>query len=355
MTIILRRPDDFHVHFRQGDMLRTVVPYTAEQFGRAVIMPNTSPRPILTGADADDYREEIHGFLRETGYGERFQPLMTIQITDATTPEIVREARDRGSVVAGKVYPRGVTTRSQNGVTEFRALYPVFGEMEKVGLVLSLHGQLSDAFILDRERVFLATLRELAGAFPELRIVLEHISTRDAVETVRELPGNVAATITAHHLMLTLHDVLSWVGEDGGEGLCPHHYCQPILQGPDDRHALVEAARSGDPKFFFGSDTAPHLQERKESACGCAGIFSAPVLLPVLAECFGAGKKPGEDVARALQPFVSEFGARFYRLPLNEGEVTLLAEDWKVPETCGGIVPFCAGKTLSWRLASGAG
>ena len=354
MSIVLRRPDDFHVHFRRGDVLRAVVPCTAKPFGRAMVMPNTSPRPILTAADAEEYRDEIQRAAKEAGHGDRFQPLMTIQITDVTTPAIVREVRDGGISVAGKVYPRGVTTQSHNGVTNFRALYPVFAEMEKVGLVLSLHGQKGDAFILDRERAFLETLRELAADFPGLRIVLEHISTGNAVEAVAALPENVAATITAHHLLLTLHDVLSWVGEDGSEGLCPHHYCQPILQGPDDRRALVEAASSGNPKFFFGSDSAPHLRERKESACGCAGVFSAPVILPVLADCFGAGTRADEEVARALQPFLSEFGARFYGLPLNEGEVTLVEEDWTVPETCGGVVPFLAGRRLSWKVATGA-
>jgi dihydroorotase len=177
------------------------------------------------------------------------------------------------------------------------------------------------------------------------------MSTAEAVETVGTLPGNVAGTITAHHLILTLHDVLSWVGEDGAEGLCPHHYCQPIPQRPEDRRALLDAARSGNPKFFFGSDTAPHVRERKESACGCAGVFSAPVLLPVLVEAFGAGEKCSDEVARALEPFVAEFGARFYGLPLNSGTVTLTRDEWIVPSSCAGIVPFLAGRKLAWKVA----
>ena len=352
MRIELRRPDDFHVHFRRGHVLRTVVPFTAEQFGRAMVMPNTSPRPILTAADADSYRHEILAALRDTDHAGSFEPLMTIQITQATTPATVRDAAGSAGIIAGKLYPKGVTTGSGNGVTNIRALYPVFEEMERAGLVLSLHGQLGEAFILDREREFLGALRDIAERFPGLRIVLEHISTAEAVETVRDLPANVAGTITAHHLMLTLHDVLSWVGDDGSEGLCPHHYCQPIPQRPEDRQALLDAARSGNPKFFFGSDTAPHLRERKESACGCAGVFSAPVLLPVLLDIFGAGEQSGEQVVGAMQSFVSEFGARFYGLPLNAGTVALTREEWTVPQSCGGIVPFLAGRKLAWKVAS---
>ncbi len=324
--ITIRRPDDFHVHFRRGEMLRTVAPHTAAQFARALVMPNTDP-PILLAADALVYRDEIR-----QATGPDFEPLMTIQITDSTTPEVVREARDSG-VVAGKVYPRGVTTNSHNGVTDFQALDAVFGEMGRVGMVLSIHGQHPTAFILRREGAFLGTLRDLAARFPHLRIVLEHVSTQDAVRTVAELPANVAATITLHHLQLTLDDVLA----DGG--LRPHNYCQPVAQAPEDRSALRQASVSGNPKFFFGSDSAPHPREHKESACGCAGVFTAPVILPALAQSQGV-----------QEPFLSEFGARFYGLPLNAGTVTLVEEDWTVPEEIGGVVPFRAGETLHWKL-----
>ncbi len=342
-TITLRKPDDFHVHFRRLPMMETVLPFTAGQFGRALVMPNTSPNPILTGGDAIEYRKQINATAHRLGCNS-FAPLMTIQITDETTPEMITDACAYG-VIAGKVYPKGVTTNSGNGVTDFKRLYPVFAEMERCGMVLSLHGQRPNVFCLDREKEFLATLHVLAKDFPKLRIVLEHISTKESVASVRVLPKTVSATITAHHLLLNLQDVLSWKSDDGREGMNPHHYCQPILQRPEDQAELVWAATSGNPKFFFGSDTAPHMREQKETACGCAGVFSAPVLLPVLVKLFKRN-----NALEMIESFVSYSGASFYGLPPNEGSITLKKEAWTVPANYGGIVPFMAGQRLNWKV-----
>ena len=237
-----------------------------------------------------------------------------------------------------------MTNNSHNGVSDFTKLYSVFAEMEEEGILLLIHGQKPDAFCLDREKEFLETLIAIAYKFPKLRIVMEHLSTAAAVKTVRDLPENVAGTITAHHLVLTLHDVLSF--NDGKrEGLNPHHYCQPIPQRPEDLQVLVDAAISGNPKFFFGSDTAPHLRGMKESSCGCAGVFSAPVLLPVLAEVFESRKALDK-----LEAFTSVYGAQFYELPLNTGTVTLEKQEWTVPLEIGGIVPFRADQKLRWQV-----
>lgn len=341
MTIPL--PDDFHVHFRRGKILEAVVPHTARYFGRALIMPNTSPNPILTAEDAIDYRNEI--IRCSKAVSDSFNPLMTIQITDSTTPKIVLEAKRTGFVFAGKVYPKGVTTNSHNGLTSFEKAYPVFAEMQKIGMVLSLHGQLPQSFCLDREKDFLTTLQRIAKDFPGLKIVMEHISTKESVETIMYSPENVAATITAHHLILTLHDVLSSVGEDGSEGLNPHHYCQPILQRPEDCEALIKAVLSGNPKFFFGSDSAPHVRERKESSCGCAGIFTAPVLPSLIASFI----EKYDSLDKCIK-FISESGSFFYGLPIHESGIFLIKKPWVVPKEYDGIVPFCAGKTLDWQV-----
>ncbi len=347
----MKAPDDFHLHLRRGDILPWAVYYSARQFRRAIIMPNVNP-PILTAREAKIYRDEIlielsrvFGFEDNptTRFARQFESLMTIQITDDTTPQMIYQAKESGIVFAGKVYPKGVTTGSQNGVSDFIRLYPVLAEMEKVGLVLSIHGQEPTSFCLDREKDFLVTLRGIVENFPNLKVVMEHISTKESVETVSELPDNVAATITAHHLTLTLHDVLSWVGPEGHEGLNPHHYCQPILQRPEDRFALQNVVLAGHPKFFFGSDSAPHVRGRKESSCGCAGVYSAPVLLPVLYEFFAQHKSLDK-----LQAFTAEFGAKFYGLPPNQGSIYLTEGSWPVLPEYNGIVPFRAGDTLEW-------
>lgn len=269
---------------------------------------------------------------------------------------MIREAKVCGLVFAGKVYPKGVTTNSHNGVSDFEKLIPVFKEMEKVGMVLSIHGQKPESFILHRECNFLPTLGMIVRACPNLRIVLEHISTKEAVRAVLQYSENVAATITPHHLLYTLHDILCWVEKDGEkqrEGLNPHHYCQPVLQHPDDRLELVMAATSGNPKFFLGSDSAPHSKEKKESGCGCAGVFNAPVIMPVLAKLFSNHTFPsgtGMATRVALENFTSTFGAQFYNLPLNKGEITLVRKPWKVAHSYHCVVPLCAGEELEWQV-----
>ena len=341
----IRRPDDFHVHLRQGEMLRHVVVATAVSFGRALVMPNTTP-PIRTGADAVAYRERICAVAKEE-MGERmwgFRPLMTIKLLASTTPEIVREAAKVG-VVAGKLYPAGVTTHSDDGVQVdergIEMLRPVFEAMQDVDMVLCLHGEMPGVFCLDREGSFLGTLRAIAVAFPRLRIVLEHVTTAAAVAMVLLLPPTVAATVTAHHLVLTLDDVV-------GDRLRPHHFCKPIAKYESDRLALVAAVTSGSPKFFLGTDSAPHARETKECDGGCAGVYTAPVAMEVLAEVFEQ-----QGALDRLEGFTSRFGARFYGLPLNEGYIELVKEPVDVPkELPGGLVPFRAGTKLSWLIQS---
>ncbi len=333
--LFIRRPDDFHCHLRNGNMLEKVLWHTAHVFGRAIIMPNTEP-PILTDKDIIDYRNGIEIQLEEQ-HCYQFAPLMTVQITESTTPKMIEEARRVGAV-AGKVYPIGVTTNSGNGVRDFEKMHKVFKKMEEVNMLLLLHGEKPDIFCLNREKEFLNTLIGIHQKFPELKIVMEHITTKEAIDMVKKLT-NVAATITAHHLVLTLDDVV-------GGLLSPHNFCKPIAKYPKDRNALLEAATSGNPKFFFGSDSAPHRKDRKECSGGCAGIFSAPVAIQLLAEIF---EKAGR--LDKLENFVSTFGAIFYDLPLNEESITLVKKDWIVPKEYYGIVPFMAGQKLSWQVA----
>jgi len=339
-TIELTMPNDMHLHLRQDEVLRVVLPHTTRQFGRALIMPNTKPA-ILTATDVDRYRREILAASADPN----FEPLMTIQILESTTREIVREAYVHGAT-AGKVYPDGVTTNSEGGVTDFSSLYPALEEMEKTGMVLCLHGEVpgKDVFCLDREAQFLTTLEQLASDFPALKIVLEHVTTNEAVKIIETLPSNVAATITVHHLFLTLNDVV-------GGFIQPHHFCKPIAKRPDDREALLKAAMSGNPKFFLGTDSAPHTVESKECSGGCAGIFTAPVALPLLASLF---EQHGS--LHRLEGFTSTFGCSFYGLPQNERRITLKKQNWNVPHCIKGeekieVVPFMSGETISWQVA----
>ncbi len=338
-TITIRRIDDMHLHVRGGDLLRSVLPVTVKYAGRAVIMPNTKPRAILNARDVDCYRGFIRSVVDELPYGEPFEPLMTIEVRDSTTPGMIEEARAVGAV-AGKVYPRGVTTNSDNGVSDFEGMKETFRAMEEVGMLLLLHGEIDRprTLVTEREEVFLPILTRLASRFPDLRIVLEHVSTAAAIGVVNGLGENVAATITAHHLCLTLNDVL-------GDGVRPHNMCMPVPKTYRDREVLIDAATSGKPQFFLGSDSAPHRRSSKECAKGACGVYSAPVLLPVLAEVF-------ERVGRLdrLNDFVSRFGAEFYGLPLNEGSVTLVKRPWEVPGEVGGVVPFRAGAKLQWQI-----
>jgi dihydroorotase len=334
--IRLRKVDDMHVHLRQGEMLAKVLGHTARQCARALVMPNTNP-PIVTAADLINYRKSIEELL---GEADNFTPLMTFRLMPSTTPDMVSEHKKAGATAA-KLYPDGLTTNSEGGVRDFRALYPVYKALEKEGLVLCLHGEMPGVFSLDRESAFLSTLEMLAKDFPSLRIVLEHATTADAIETVKKLPKKVAATITAHHLQITLDDVI-------GDKLNPHVFCKPIAKRPSDRDALLKAATSGNPKFFLGTDSAPHPVSTKECACGAAGVYTAPLLLPLLAEIFDSVGKIDR-----LEAFTSRFGAEFYGLPLNEEYLELVVEDWKVADQYDGVVPYKAGYTFKWKVYPG--
>lgn len=320
-------------------MLRNVLRYSALWCNRALIMPNTKP-PVLGASEALSYHKEIMQAQEALPEAQRLTPLMTIQITPHTHPTDIALARSEAGVVAGKVYPRGMTTNSENGVLNYEALYDVFGQMEEVGMVLSLHGEHpgEDVFCLDREERFLEILQKISYRFPRLKIVLEHVTTAKATETVLMLPDTVAATITVHHLILTLDNVI-------GHMLKPHHFCKPVAKRPGDRDALLRVAMSGRAKFFLGTDSAPHPRGAKECADGCAGIFTAPVALPLLATLFEGRKK-----LEALEKFTSVFGAQHYGLPLTQELVTLVKEEWQVPHDIDGVVPFMAGETLAWKV-----
>jgi dihydroorotase len=333
----LRKVDDMHVHLRQGDMLRNVLRHTALQCERALVMPNTIP-PILSAADVAAYRKSI---LAALGEDTGFTPLMTFKVAPQTAVSEIRALKAEGAI-AGKLYPEGVTTNSEGGVTDFSALYPVYAAMQDEGLVLCLHGEMPGVFSLDRESKFLATLQIIARDFPKLKIVLEHATTAEAVACVLDLPDNVAASLTVHHLYLTLDDVI-------GDKLNPHVFCKPIAKRPEDRDALVKAALSGNPKFFLGSDSAPHMIEAKECACGAAGVYTAPVLVPALCELFEKN-----DKINRLQPFTSEFAAHFYGLPLNQQSIILRQEIWTVPEHYDDVKPFLSGSQLRWKVAESA-
>ncbi len=344
-AIEIRKPDDFHLHLRRGELLKKVLPHTVSQFARVLIMPNTRPGPILTDQHVDYYRNEILSVLDNQLGIARFEPLMTIQITQKTTPTIILRVVEEHAV-AGKIYPQGVTTHSENGVTDFHGLYPVFETMQGSDMVLSLHGESPEEIVpgLEKEKTFLHILRMIAKDFPKLRIVLEHITTQEAVKCVMDLPDTVAATITVHHLFLILDDVIGYSKDSKGL-MQPHNFCKPIAKGVYDRASLRGAVISGNPKFFYGGDSAPHLKGTKECASVCAGVFNAPVALPLLCQMF---EYLGH--LECLEPFVSEFGAKFYRLPLNEGRVRLTKKQWTVPQEYDGIVPFMAGKTLFWQV-----
>jgi dihydroorotase len=342
--ITLRRFDDMHCHFRIGPIMTDVVPFTARYAGRATVMPNTRPRAILTGADVIWYRDHLRRLLdgRELAGMSILEPLMTIEIRDNTTPEMIIEAK-RAGAIAGKVYPLGVTTNSDEGLRDFfsESISKTFRAMQDVGMLLLLHGEIDQDGILvtKREEAFLPILVRLAERFRDLKIVLEHVSTREAVRVVKELGENVAATITAHHLCLTLNDVI-------GYGIQPHNACNPTPKDFTDRDALIEAATSEDPKFFLGSDTAPHPRGNKECARGACGIFTAPVLPSILADIF---ERAGH--LEKLEDFTSRFGAEFYGLPLNKDSITLVRNEWTVPEQIGDVVPFRAGNKLKWQLS----
>ncbi|MBI1195681.1 MAG: dihydroorotase [Gammaproteobacteria bacterium] len=339
--IVLARPDDWHIHLRDGDALATTVPHCARYLGRGLVMPNLQP-PVTRVELALAYRDRI---LRHVPDGSAFTPLMTLYLTDDTPADEVRRAADSEHVMAFKLYPAGATTNSAAGIHGIEALYPIFEVMEREGVVLSIHGEVTDrdCDIFDRERVFIDRhLEEIVKRFPSLRVVLEHITTADAVEFVRAASHHVAATITAHHLVLNRNDML--VG-----GIRPHHYCLPVPKRERHREALVEAACSGEPRFFFGSDSAPHGRSRKEAACGCAGVYTAHALVEICATAFAH-----RGALKRLNDFCSGFGADFYGLPRTTETVTLVEEPWTVPEdfpfTGDRLVPFHAGQEMAWRV-----
>ncbi|MFO1408898.1 MAG: dihydroorotase [Steroidobacteraceae bacterium] len=342
-TLRLRRPDDWHLHLRDGAALAAVLPFTAARFARAIIMPNLKP-PVTTTALALAYRERI---LAALPAGARFEPLMTLYLTDATPPQEIERAAASGRVFGCKLYPAGATTHSDAGVTDIARIEAVLERMAAVDLPLLVHGEVTDPAVdvFDREARFIdAVLAPLLARHPRLRVVLEHVTTRAGVDFVRGARAGVAATLTPQHLLLNRNALFAG-------GLRPHHYCLPVLKREDDRRALIEAVAAGDPRFFLGSDSAPHARHAKEHACGCAGIFSAHAGIELYAEAFEqAGMLP------RLEAFASGFGPAFYRLPPNEAQLTLTREPWTVPASypfgADELVPLRAGEGIAWRIAA---
>lgn len=338
--ITITKPDDFHAHFRDGAVLQRTVHDIATSFRRAIVMPNLNP-PIMTVSQAQSYRQRICAAIPAN---LTFTPLMTLYLTDETTPSLVKEAK-QNDIIGFKLYPAHATTHSQFGVTHIEKLDPVFAAMETLDLPLLIHGEVTDTTIdiFDREAIFIERiLMPLIQKFPRLRIVLEHITTKEAIEFVQSTPKTVAATITAHHLWITRNDLL--VG-----GIHPHLYCLPVPKRQIHQQALIKAATSGNPKFFLGTDTALHTKSNKESACGCAGIYTSFSALSLYIDVF--------EHASALdkfENFASTFGANFYQLPHNEEKITLIKDDWEVPKELPvgkeTVIPFKGGETLKWRL-----
>ena len=340
-TLTITRPDDWHLHLRDGDVLQDLVGHTASQFARAIVMPNLKP-PVTSTEAALAYRQRI---LAARPAGNSFEPQMTLYLTDQLSPEEVRKAHESGYVRAVKYYPAGATTNSESGVTAIEKVYPVLETMAEIGMPLLVHGEVTDNHvdIFDREKMFIDNiLAPLRQRFPELRVVLEHITTADAAQFVRGSEGNLAATITPQHLMYNRNHLL--VG-----GVRPHLYCLPILKRNVHQRALLEVAISGDSRFFLGTDSAPHARPTKESACGCAGCYSAHAAIELYAEIF-------EDAGALdkLEAFASFHGPDFYKLPRNSDTITLERKDWQVPATYpfgdGTLVPLRAGETMRWRL-----
>lgn len=339
--LTLIRPDDWHLHLRDGANMASVLPDSARRFGRAIVMPNLKP-PVTTVELAAAYRDRIVAALEPSS---AFQPLMTLYLTDNTTVSEIEKAKSSGFVQAVKYYPAGATTHSENGVTDLKRVYNVLEAMEKMGLPLLLHGEVTDPDIdiFDREAVFIERhLLPLTRNFPGLRMVLEHITTRNAAQFVGDAGKQIAATITAHHLLLNRNAL--FVG-----GVRPHHYCLPILKRETHRQALIQAATSGNPKYFLGTDSAPHPRQDKESACGCAGIYTAHAAIELYAEIFEAA-----DALDRLEAFASFHGPDFYQIPRNQGHITLEKRSWMVPESypCGvdTLIPLRAGEEISWKL-----
>jgi len=341
MELTLTRPDDWHLHVRDGTALASVVPHTARQFGRAIIMPNLQP-PVTSTTQALAYHERI---LSAVPAGVDFTPLMTLYLTDNTTPDDIHEAHASQRVHAVKLYPAGATTHSDAGVTDISRTYPVLEAMEKLGMPLLVHAEVTDASVdvFDREKAFIDQhLEPLTVRFPALKVVLEHVTTRDGIDFVANSADSVAATLTAHHLLLNRNAMFKG-------GIQPHAYCLPVLKRETHRRALLEAAISGKRKFFLGTDSAPHPRNRKETACGCAGIYTAHAALELYAQVFEEA-----GALDRLEAFASHYGADFYGLPRNQETITLEKTDWQVPDgyPLGDteVVPLFAGETLHWRV-----
>jgi len=340
-SLTITRPDDWHLHLRDGGALKAVLPDTARQFARAIVMPNLRP-PVTTTALAIEYRERI---LNALPVGANFEPLMTLYLTDNTTAEEIERAKASGIVHGVKLYPAGATTNSDSGVTNLGHCVKALEAMEKVGMPLLAHAEVtdSDVDVFDRERVFIErNMIPLLKKFPNLKVVFEHITTQDAADFVTQASSNVAATVTAHHLLMNRNDMFKG-------GIQPHHYCLPILKREEHRVALVKAATSGNPKFFLGTDSAPHAKHTKEAACGCAGMYTAHTAMELYAEAF--------ELAGALdklEGFASFYGADFYGLPRNTEQITLVRESWKVPASLpyegDVLVPLRADQMLNWKM-----
>ena len=340
-TLTITRPDDWHLHLRDGAALKAVLPDTARQFARAIVMPNLRP-PVTTTELALAYRERV---LQALPQGAKFEPLMTLYLTDNTTAAEIVKAKASHMVHGVKLYPAGATTNSDSGVTSIGACSQALQAMEKHGLPLLIHAEVTDGDVdvFDREKVFIErNMHTLLKDYPNLKIVFEHITTKDAADFVANAPANVAATITVHHLLMNRNDMFKG-------GIQPHHYCLPILKREKHRLALVQAATSGSPKFFLGTDSAPHAKYTKEAACGCAGVYTAHTALELYAEAFEQA-----NALDKLEAFASFYGADFYGLPRNAEQITLVKESWTVPASLpfdgDTIVPLRAGQVITWRL-----
>jgi dihydroorotase len=338
--LTLTRPDDWHIHLRDGAALTRTVGDAAQQFARAIVMPNLVP-PVMNAEQAQAYKERI---LAARPKDSQFEPLMVLYLTDNTDPAEIAIAKAAG-VTACKLYPAGATTNSASGVTDLKKIYPVLAAMQNVGMPFLLHGEVTDSAIdiFDREKAFLdRTFSHVVKDFPVLKMVLEHITTADAAHFVAEAPDNVAATITAHHLLYNRNHMLAG-------GIRPHYYCLPILKRSTHQQALIKAATSGSSKFFLGTDSAPHAKDKKEAACGCAGSYTAYAAIELYAEAFEDAGALGK-----LEAFASHFGADFYGLPRNTDTITLIKQDWQVPDILSlgdqPLVPLRAGETLRWQL-----
>jgi dihydroorotase len=340
--LTITRPDDWHLHLRDGEALKAVLPHTVRQFARAIVMPNLKP-PVRTVAEAAAYRDRILAAVPE---GQQFEPLMTLYLTDNTRPEEIFAAKEVQFIKAVKYYPAGATTNSDSGVTDIRKCDRVFEAMQQVDMPLLLHGEVTDSHVdmFDREKVFIEQhLAPLKQRFPQLRVVLEHVTTADAVAFVEET-DNIAATITPQHLLFSRNSLFQG-------GLRPHYYCLPILKRETHRQALLQAATSGNPKFFLGTDSAPHPRNGKESSCGCAGCYSALHAMELYAEAFES-----VDALDRLEAFASFYGPDYYKLPRNTDQITLHKRTWRIPDELpfpeSGLVPLRAGEELTWQMVT---